>query len=332
MKVSGAWIGLGLGDVSPEVARLKDHLRKKFSYAHGLSFSNLFDAHTAEVVAEMQDRYNRAGQLPTGGYVPGVVNVETKYVCGFLARPPAQDNRPVLFTVCGTSVPWWVGPDADAARAVETQYRWQPIGYRAAPFPMNQSVAEGRTELVTQIERYRPQIERCGAALIGYSQGALITCTTWLDFIAPDGGRLAWMRPHLRKAVTFGNPMREQGRVWPDHGGQSAGPGSRGIADRLMVDTPPWWRDYAHRGDLYTDVSGDSGEWKTLIYKVVQGAKILQGPDSLLAQAVELTQAPVREVMAILGAVLDAGMFFAARTGPHVNYHPGDAINHLRAT
>lgn len=327
----GAWLGLGLGDASPEVARLKDHLRRKFSYAKHLTFSTHYDPPMVAVVTEMQSRYQAAGQLPADRYIPGVVNLETKYVCGFLPRPPREDDRPVLFTVCGTGVPWWVGPDADTARAVEDRYRWQPIGYRAAPFPMAPSAREGRAELIAQIEKHRPQIERGGAAMIGYSQGAIVTSEAWLIDIAPQGGRLHWFKPHLRKAITFGNPMREQGRVWADPGGAPAAPNSRGIADQLMVDTPTWWRDYAHKGDLYTDVEGESAEWKTAIYKVVLGARIMQGPDSLLAQILELTEAPVREIMAMFQAILDAGLFFAAKTGPHINYSPSAAANYLRA-
>lgn len=331
MRISGAWVGLGLGDASPEVARIKEHLRRKFSYARNLSRSNIFDQHLVDVVTEMQKRYRAAGKLADGDYIPGVVNYKTKVVMGFLHPPAAVDSRPMLFTVCGTGVPWWVGPDADTARAVEDMYRWQPIGYPAAPFPMAPSARAGRAELINQIERHRPQIERGGAALIGYSQGAIVTSEAWMLDIDPPGGKLHWLKPHLRKAVTFGNPMREQGRVWADAGGAPAPPRSRGIADMLLADTPQWWRDYAHAGDLYTDVEGDSGEYKTAIYKVVMGARIMQGPDSLLAQILELTAAPAREVMAMFSAILDAGLFFAAKTGPHVNYSPSAAVDYLRA-
>jgi len=125
--------------------------------------------------------------------------------------------------------------------------------------------------------------------------------------------------------------MRQQGRVWADPGGAPAADTSHGIADALLTDTPTWWRDYAHRGDLYADVRGERAEWMTAIYKVVMGARIMQGPDSLLAQIIELTRAPVREIAAIFSAVLEAGMFFAAGTGPHVNYSPSSAIDYLRA-
>lgn len=331
MRISGAWVGLGLGDASPEIARLKDHLRRKFSYGKNLTFSTYYDQQMVDVVTEMQSRYHAAGQLRADQYIPGVVNVATKIVCGFIPRPPQQDNRPLLFTVCGTGVPWWVGPDADTARAVEDAYRWQPIGYRAAPFPMATSAREGRAELIHQVEKHRAQIERAGAAMIGYSQGAIVTSECWLIDINPPGGRLHWFKPHLNKAITFGNPMRQQGHVWADPGGPSASANSRGIADYLMTDTPAWWRDYAHKGDLYTDVEGESAEWKTAIYKVVMGARIMQGPDSLLAQILEATQAPVREAMAMFSAILDAGMFFAAKTGPHINYSPSAAVNYLRA-
>ena len=166
--------------------------------------------------------------------------------------------------------------------------------------------------------------------MIGYSQGAIVTSECWMIDIAPQNGRLHWLKPHLHKAITFGNPMRERGRVWPDPGGSPAPSGSQGIADALMKDTPSWWRDYAHKGDLYTDVEGQSAEYKTAIYKVVMGARIMQGPDSLLSQILEVTQAPVREITAMFGAILDAGMFFAAKTGPHINYSSAFAAAYLR--
>lgn len=338
MKIAGAWVGLGLGDSSDEVLRFKAFLRKKFTYAGGLSDTRLYDEQTVAVVAEMQRRYNAAGKLATGSYISGVTNLETKVVCGFMARPVAPDRRGVLFTVCGTGVPWWVGPDADTARAVEQYWLWQPIGYPAQAVPMGQSIAEGRAELATQMNRHRDRVLANGAALAGYSQGAIVISEAWENLIKPPAGPLHWAAGSIRKAVTWGNPMRERGKVWPDLGGSTASPESQGVTEKLMVDTPTWWRNYAHAGDLYSDCPADeSSENRTAIWKMIRDGDIAKGPDSFLRQILELTgvvtDAPqVAEVTGMAKAMIDAVTFFGAQTGPHINYSTAEAIAYLRGS
>jgi hypothetical protein len=326
MKIGGVWVGWGIGDESDEIARFKAFMRGKFSYAKTLTADGRFDDATLAAVLDMQTRYVAAGKLPAAS---GIIDWRTKVVSGFLKPVQPVDTRPMLFTVCGTGVPWWVGPDADLARAVESRWLWQPVGYPAQPFPMNKSVQAGRIELIRLFELHRPRIEKHGAALIGYSQGAIVICETWMDDILADNGRLRWAKNSILKAATFGNPMREMGKVWPDPGAPQASPTSHGIADRLMVDTPTWWKDFAHAGDIYTAVQGDAGEWKSSIYKVIMGARLMQGPDSILAQVMELTAAPATEAVAAMQAILQAGMFFVKGTGPHLNYDVRPAINHL---
>lgn len=328
MRIGGSWVGLGLGDSSDEIQKIKAFLRKKFSYARHLADTPDFDQQMFDVVFEMQSRYHAQGQLhaPTG-----IIDLATKIKSGYLQPQEPADSRPMLFTVCGTGVPWWVGPDADVARAVGDQWKWQPVGYPAAPFPMNTSAQQGRDELVRLFELHRLRIEKHGAAMIGYSQGAIVTSELWQQDLLPDNGRLRWARSSMLKAITFGNPMRQAGSVYADSGGPPASATSRGIADTLLTDTPSWWRDYAHAGDLYTAVEGQSAEWSTAIYKVVMGARVFQGPDSILAQILELTAAPAAEAIAIFQALLNAGLFFVRRTGPHLNYHPQAAIEYLRS-
>jgi hypothetical protein len=334
MKIGGQWVGLGLNDSSEEILRIKDFMRKKFTYAKALSNTTVYDQPMAEAVTEMQSRYSNSGMLPADKYIPGVINVETKIVMGFIPRPAKP--KPLLFTVCGTGVPWWIGPDADVARAVETKYRWQPIGYPAAPFPMAKSVAQGRVELCRQVELWRSEIENnCkAAAFIGYSQGAIVTSECWEYDIKPESGRLNWFKPYLVRAATFGNPMRETGKVWPDGAGGLPAPDSHGIADQLMVDTPSWWRNYAHKGDLYTDCAGQSGEDKTAIYKIIMGTRVMSGPDSLLRQLLEASgavkdAAQIIELTGLFKAIMDAGLFFGAGTKPHINYSTIEATQHL---
>jgi hypothetical protein len=328
VKIAGAWVGLGLGDSSDEIRKIKAHLRKKFSYAKDLPDTPAFDQPMFDVVYRMQSAYHAQGKL---GKPTGIIDRATKIACGYLPPPPPIDSRPVLFTVCGTGVPWWVGPDADTARAVESRYLWAPVGYRAAPFPMAQSAAEGRQELCRLFDVHRARVEQYGAAMIGYSQGAIITSECLLMDLRPESGRLHWALPHMRKAVTFGNPMREQGRVWADAGAPPAPMTSHGIADQLLTDTPSWWRDFGHDKDLYTAVEGQSGEDCTAVYKVIMGTRVFKGPDNLLAQFLELAQDPLPEATGMFKAIMDAGLFFARGTGPHVNYSPQAAIDYLLA-
>ena len=140
----------------------------------------------------------------------------------------------------------------------------------------------------------------------------------------------------MRKAVTWGAPMREAGKAWPDPGGKLPKLESHGIADRLMVDTPDWWRNYAHASDLYTDCSGESGEMKTAIYQIILGTRVFSGPDSILAQVLEMLgvkqdAGQMMEIISMFKAIMDAGLFFAKGTGPHVNYSIQPAIDYLRA-
>lgn len=334
MRIAGQWVGLGLGDSSDEIRRLKLHMRKKFGYAADLKDTTLFDQQMVDAVVEMQRRYNASGVLKTGAYTPGIVNVATKVACGFVVVPQV-DARPVLFTVCGTSVPWWVGPDADTARAVEDKYFWQPVGYPAKAVPMGPSIQAGKDELYVQMQKRRDRIVRYGCAFASYSQGAIVVSETWEDDIKPATGKLAWVKPYVRKAVCWGNPSRERGRVWPDAGGRTAGQTSSGVTGRLMVDTPTWWRNYAHQGDLYTDVPADgSAENRLAIWQIIRDGSMFKGPDSLLRQVLELggttDGTSVAEMTAMVKAMLDALVFFGGGTKPHINYSTAEAISYLR--
>ena len=336
MRVGGQYIGVGLGDVTEEVRRLRAHMRTKFSYARSLADTNVYDQEMVEAVIEMQRRYNAAGKLAAGKYTPGVINYATKIAMGFVKAPPPKDQRPVLFSVCGTGVPWWVGPDADTARAVESRYRWQPIGYSARAVPMAPSIDEAKRELENQFNIHREQVTRCGAALLGYSQGAIAVTETFAEQIRPQGGRLNWALPHITKACMWGNPSRQVGKVWPDAGGRPSPLTNGGVTGKLLTDTPSWWREYAHAGDLYSDVPADdeSGENRTAIWQVIRNGDLMRGPDSLLRQVLELggiarDADAISETTGMFKAMLDAMIFFGQGTKPHINYSTAEAVAYL---
>lgn len=327
MRIGGQWVGFGLNDVDPQIVTFKDKLSRKFSYAKHLDNTPLFDEALAAVVFKAQTAYNAQGKLHTAN---GIIDFDTQVAFGWVKRTPPK--LPTLFTVHGTGVDMWFGPPADTARAVADKYRWQPIGnYPAKAFPMNPSVQQGRAELNLQID-----LNPGPFALAGFSQGAIVIAEVWEYDIKPQSGRLHHRINDVVKAVAWGNPMREQGKAFPDPGGAVAAVKSHGIADRLMEGTPDWWRNYAHKGDLYTDCSGESGENKTAIYKVVMGSRIFSGPDSLLSQVLEAMgvkqdAGQFGEVLGIFQALMDAGLFFARGTGPHLNYSIQPAIDYLRA-
>lgn len=341
--LGGKWVGLGLGDVDPEVGKIRAFMRRKFaSYAGNLpetvspSGVPVFDEAMTAATLTMQRVYAAQGKLKPE-LVNGYIGASTKVAMGYLAAT-SIDIRPVLFTVCGTGVPWWVGPDADTARALGDRYLWQPIGYPAAPTPMGPSIANGRAETINQFNIHRNQVILNGAALAGYSQGACVTSEIWENDIKPAAGALNWAKPHIRKAVTWGNPDREQGKVWPDFAaGQEVAPANTsGVTGTLMVDTPDWWRNYAHKGDLYA-AGGDgtpgsaASQDKTAIWQIIRGTKVFSGPDSLLAQFLEIAQQPIPGAIGAFKAMLDAGMFFGGGLTQHTSYNVQPAIDYLRS-
>ena len=341
--LGGKWVGLGLGDSSDEVGKLRQFMQRKFrSYAGTLPDTRtrdgvpLFDEPMAQATLTMQRAYVAQGTLKPE-LANGYIGASTKVVMGYLAATPV-DIRPMLFTVCGTGVPWWIGPDADCARAVENRYLWQPIGYPAAPTPMGPSIANGRAETINQFAIHRNQVITNGAALAGYSQGACVVSELWENDIKPPSGVLNWAKPYIRKAVTWGNPDREQGKVWPDFapGQEVAPPDSSGVTGTLMRDTPDWWRNYAHKGDLYAaggkGTPGDaSSQDKTAIWQIIRGTKVFSGPDSLLAQFLEIAQSPLPGAIGAFKAMWDAGMFFGGGLTQHTSYNVGPAIDYLRS-
>ena len=139
----------------------------------------------------------------------------------------------------------------DLARAVEAKYRWQPIGYRAAPFPMWPSITQGVAELIGQISTKPGKF-----ALAGYSQGAIVVGQVLKHTIMDPNGALHHRLPDVTKVVCWGNPMRQEGFaagddwIWPT---ANADTGGIMAWDRLdgLESAPFQMRDYAHQGDMY---------------------------------------------------------------------------------
>jgi hypothetical protein len=313
MIVGGVWY-LGPGDSSSEIRRIKAFMRTKFrSYAGHLADTELYDQQMFDAVSEMQRRYG----LP----VNGLIGYSTKVRMGYLVIPPPR--KPTLITLNGAAVDMWTGPQADIARAVQDLYYWQPIGFDSRPIPMAPGVAQARAEIGVQLDRHPGPF-----SIVAYSEGALAASKFYkYDLLA---GAYRHRLGDLKKVVMIGNPYRELNVVW-DVDGNPARPGTQGISDDRIVNTPPFWREIAHHGDIYAENTVDNaGEFKTSIYKAVQG-QFFGGSDSLLHQIMELVGNPFSEGFAMAKAIISGIGFFGTQTREHINYPTRQAIDYLRA-
>jgi hypothetical protein len=345
MRVLGVWIGWGPGpstdatgkviagaDDDPKVADFKAKLRKRFSksvFAQGNDTSTIYtDALMAEVM-----RVQSAWGLP----VTGIIDYKFQVKAGW-EKPPATSpfDRPkgILFTCQGT-VPstMWDGPPAFTARAVEDLYYFQPIGGPYGAFPMNNSIDQEKDELRRQLTRREFVGKR--KSLAGYSQGAIVISEVFFNDIQPENGALHYLLPDMHKAVTWGNPCREQG---VENGNRYAGApllgkNSRGIMEesRRNKGTPSWWLDFANKKDIYCDTPNtEQGEDYTAICKIIMG-NFYGGPDSIFSQLWELGMNPFGGAIGAAQAILGAGMFFGGGIKPHITYNIDPAISYLRS-
>jgi len=235
-------------------------------------------------------------------------------------------KKHTLYNVAGTTATW----DNDFTASIASQvngerYYWQGVSYPAATFPMGPSVKAGVEELVRLIT------EKPGTfAIMGYSQGAIVTCKVWRDEIMNPAGRLHDRKHDIFGHVTFGNPLRCPGYA---NGNPLAGlpppanefgtltGGIAGPDDLTPWQTMPWHIDFAHDGDLFTTCPTGpdpwsnempAGEHETSIYKLVQGE--IAGHQSILQQVGEILTDPLDEAVPLVLAMIDAFTFLAHNT------------------
>lgn len=324
MYLDGKWVGLGLGDSSDEIQRIKAFMRRKFaSYAGHLPDTPDYDAAMAAVVSDMQQRYVDAGKLRPGDFIPGVINLETKYVMGWLKRPPKL--LPVVFTVAGHLGDMFTGPAYATARVLEEQgvIRVQPIGYDNVGIPFGRGNETGIRELhrlVHELPWGTPW------ALALHSRGSIVGSRFYLEHIRPNAD--VWPYSQFRGALSFGSPYRERDVVapWiPD----PPKPGTQGISNIRMTNTPDTWMEVARRGDLYAENPvSNAGEHKTAVYRAVQG-ELWGGADSLAEQMWELVTDFGPELWAVFEAIV-SGVRFLTNQDPHNVYDLAPCVEHLR--
>lgn len=328
----GKWLGLGLGDVSPEVRSIKAFLRRKFSYAAGLSDDETFDPTLVVVVSDMQQRYQASGKLQPGQFVLGVINYATKVAMGYTVV--VAQTLPVLFTVEGHLSDMFVGPCAETARVLEREgtCRWQPVGYDNVSLPFND--ASGIAELDRLFSDYLTFPLGTPWGLSIFSQGALVGCQFFLDHVQNPHGKHHNRFATWRGTLAHGNPMREKdvNAPWvPD----PPKAGTQGIYDRHMTGTGPGgaleprWREVNRTGDLYAENPDNAaGKDRTAVCLAVVDGQLF-GSGSLAERLWALATDLGDEVWALAQAII-GGVRFLIDMSPHGAYDLGPGIDWMR--
>lgn len=332
MYIGGSYVGLGEGDLSDEVSKVKALLKRKFTPARNtLDDGPLFTPALTDEVKRVQAIYTAERKPGAPKYIAGVINLEFKYDVGLLKRP--EKPRPIIFTVEGHMSNPWAGPCAFIASTLEQQgvAWWQPIGYDSVKLPFNNK--SGREELKKQLRRTtldhgRPFPAGHPWGLLGFSQGAIITNQVFLDDIRPEKGELHWRADSLTRAIAFGDPYREKDA---DAGWWSDPPkkGTQGISDRRMTDTPYWWKSSNRTGDLYTENPDDeAGLNRTAIYKIAAENSWSGGPAGLLQRVMDFAT-PADDILPIFKAIL-GGVMFLGNMQSHGGYELNPCIDYMR--
>jgi hypothetical protein len=334
VRIGGVYVGLGEGDRSPEVAKLKALLKRKFAPARAtLDDGDVFTPALTAEVKRIQAVYTAQGKPGAAKYIPGVVNLEFKYDVGLLPRPTAVRPRPIIFTVEGHMSNPWVGPCAWIASTLEQEGRcwWQPVGYDTTALPFDNN--SGRRELVrlignTTTEAGHPFPPGTPWGLMGFSQGAIITNSVFLDHIRPATGSLHWRYTSLNRAIAFGDPYREKNADsgwWPDPPKKD----TQGISDVRMTDTPYFWKSANRTGDLYAEnPDNEAGLYRTSIYKIAAEGSWSGGPAGMLARILDLLT-PSDDILPLVQAVL-GGVLFLGNMKPHGGYNLDAPLAYMR--
>lgn len=233
--VLGYNVETGVGDRSPEIRRIKAHMRAMYrSYAGHLADTDVFDEEMVAAVSEMQRRQ----KVRVTGWIGYGDKVRMRYVI--------EGPDTVGYAVPGTWGQWNIGPQAMAVNRYPERVFLQGVQFNTSAFinpDPRHSYAEACQEGVAELLRLSlPDPRR--KVIAGYSLGAEVVAR----FLA------AWPAERRREilcVITFGSPSRPPGptKLGPD-------PGGAGISGFY---TPEWARDrewsYTINGDMYSEAN-----------------------------------------------------------------------------
>jgi len=272
-------------------------------------------------VAAVKEMQRRLG-LPQTGIFDATTASRVGYV------PPAPGLRPVMFTVEGHSSNMFAGPVADTGAQLEAEglCHHQPIGYNNGPIPFDN--ASGVNELARLVgsevmDNLVPFPKGTPWSLGGFSQGGIIICDFYFDYLAP-GKPLAWRTPDLKGVLAYGNPGRQTdsiadwARPWIKKTGSHGLDPLRRFGLPGFPDKPDFWVDVYREGDIFAENSDDkSSEVKAAVYQAVARADFFSNPFSLAVQVATLFGEPVSEVLAIVMAIVSGVEFLGDNPNPH---------------
>lgn len=321
-----------VGDRSPAVADAKRALRK-YSYGKTLDDTDVYTIEFGVALRQFQTNVHTlviSGRRPQPDVnVTGTLDWATKRQLGTIAQPvPPPARTPVIFTVEGHLSDMFVGPCYFTAKALEERglARVQPVGYDNVSLPFrSQTGVDELTRLVND-----PVVLPPGTPwmTLGFSQGAIVTSTFFLDHIRPRRSKAPFA--HWRGGINFGNPYREQDvcAPWvPD----PPPPGTEGLSPRRIDGTPPELMEHSRRGDMYAQVKHgtQATEHMRAIYLAAAEGKFISGVDTLAEQVMEIVTGGGKELWPLFTAIAN-GVRFLGSMGPHGAYNLEPCIEFCR--
>lgn len=257
----------------------------------------------------------------------------------------------MLGSMVGGVNPWAVLTDQlSGLQTPQPPWIWQPIGYPAAVFPMQPSINNARAQIVAALggpptPDYQAAVYPSGPfALSGYSQGAIVTDTVWVNDILDPAGVLHHRLADCLSVVNFGDPWRSPGIANGNTFQNVPVPGTQdgdvtgGIGGPLdlteaQTNQPntlgqPVVMSYALPGDLYASAPVGTNPWTaeagpgkvgTSIYSFILAGSFL----SFIEIALDLL-VPI----GMVEEIFNGAVFAAAGTGaPHWMYQAEGCVD-----
>lgn len=329
----GNYIGLGLGDVDPEVFKFQQWVARAYAKTAGaLIATGTYDERTAQIVTTLQQNLIASGKYK--GTANGILNYATKLALGYIKAPAPDVSRvPLGVSVEGHTADMFFGPVAETMKILEKEgrVRWQPIGYNNGALPFdNQSGVNALYEIFSRevLPDGRPFPRGTKSVLADYSQGGIVVYDFTTQYLMP-GQELDWRTPDILGRLSYGNPTRTTGSIAPWSVAQAGDRSTSGLDPlrRFGLPNNPDRAPYVHmdvwrRGDIFTDNEpGRSGQVKAAVYEAVARSDFFGNQFSILSAIADLFKVPLEQVIAIFQAII-GGITFLATGDANPHYSP----------
>jgi len=171
-----------------------------------------------------------------------------------------------------------------------------------------------------------------------FSQGGIVGYDFYANYLAP-GKPLEWREEHRIGTLSYGNPCRATDSIAPWAAGQISKTGTHGLDPYKRFGLtgcpalPPNFMDDYREGDIFAENGdGQAGAVKAAVYQAVARGDVFSNPFSLAAQIGNTFQAPVKEVFAIIMAIISGVVFLGDNPNPHYSpYDISGGVNWVRS-